>query len=118
MSPASKSTSEIVGSPTNRSLERGLEILRAFRPGTDRLGNGELAERTGLSRATVSRLTQTLAQAGMLHRIPGRRGYRLAPSVLSLAHAMRSGSSVLQVAAPLMRALAEGCRVNVGLAAP
>ena len=40
----------------NRSLERGVEILRAFRPGADLLGNGELSERTGLSRATVSRL--------------------------------------------------------------
>ena len=47
-----------------------------------------------------------------------RKGYRLAPAVLSLAHAMRSGSTVLQVAAPLMRALAESKRINVGLAAP
>jgi hypothetical protein len=29
----------------NRSLERGIEILRAFRPGADLLGNGEIAER-------------------------------------------------------------------------
>ena len=113
-----QSDSKRGGSPTNRSLERGLELLRAFRPGTDRLGNGELAERTGLSRATVSRLAQTLVGAGMLHRLPGRGGYRLAPAVLSLAHAMRAGSSVLQVAAPLMRTLAEDCRINVGLAAP
>ena len=32
----------------NRSLLRGLEILRAFRPGSDVLGNAEIAERTGL----------------------------------------------------------------------
>jgi len=105
-------------SPANRSLERGIEILRAFRPGSDLLGNGELAERTGLSRATVSRLTQTLVGTGMLQQEPSRKGYRLAPAVLSLAHAMRSGSHVLQVAAPLMRALAESKRINVGLAAP
>ena len=49
---------------TNRSLERGVEILRAFRPGSTLLGNGELAERTQLSPATVSRLTQTLVGAG------------------------------------------------------
>ena len=30
----------------NRSLERGISILRAFRPGADLLGNGDLAERT------------------------------------------------------------------------
>lgn len=105
-------------SPANRSLERGIEILRAFRPGSDRLGNGELADRTGLSRATVSRLTQTLVGMGMLQQEPLRKGYRLAPAVLSLAHAMRSGSTILQVAAPLMRALAESRRINVGLAAP
>lgn len=105
-------------SPTNRSLERGVEILRAFRPGSDLLGNGELAERTALSRATVSRLTATLVGVGLLHEEPGRRGYRLAPAVLSLAHALRNGSPLLRVAAPLMRALAESRRVNVGLAAP
>lgn len=105
-------------SPANRSLERGVEILRAFRPGSDLLGNGELAERTGLSRATVSRLTQTLVGMGMLQQEPLRKGYRLAPAVLSLAHAMRSGSAILRVAAPLMRALAEAKRINVGLAAP
>ncbi|MBE7158937.1 MAG: helix-turn-helix domain-containing protein, partial [Rhodospirillales bacterium] len=47
-------------SPANRSLERGIEILRAFRPGSELLGNGELVERTGLPKATVSRLVQTL----------------------------------------------------------
>jgi DNA-binding IclR family transcriptional regulator len=104
-------------SPANRSLERGGEILRAFRPGSDLLGNGELADRTGLSRATVSRLSQTLVGMGMLQQEPRRRGYRLAPAVLSLAHAMRSGSTILQVAAPLMRALAESKHINVGLAA-
>ena len=105
-------------SPANRSLERGVEILRAFRPGSALLGNGDLAERTGLSRATVSRLTQTLVGVGMLQQEPLRKGYRLAPAVLSLAHSMRSGSMLLQVAAPLMRALAESKRINVGLAAP
>ena len=106
------------GSPTNRSLERGVEILRAFRQGSELLGNGELAERTGLPKSTVSRLTQTLVGLGMLQNEVARRAYRLAPAVLSLAHAMRTGSRVLSVAAPLMRRLAERERINVGLAAP
>jgi DNA-binding IclR family transcriptional regulator len=105
-------------SPANRSLERGIEILRAFRPGSELLGNGDLAERTGLSRSTVSRLTQTLVGTGMLQVDAHTRAYRLAPAVLSLAHAMRTGSRVLAIAAPLMRALAESQRINVGLAAP
>lgn len=105
-------------SPANRSLERGIELLRAFRPGTALLGNAELAERTGLSRSTVSRLTQTLVGAGMLQVDGGSRAYRLAPGVLSLAHAMRGGCAELAVAAPLMRQVAEARHINVGLAAP
>jgi DNA-binding IclR family transcriptional regulator len=104
-------------SPANRSLERGIEILRSFRPGSELLGNAELAERTGLSRSTVSRLTQTLVGTGYLQVEPRTRAYRLAPAVLSLSHAMRTGSTVLSIAAPRMRAVAQAERINVGLAA-
>lgn len=104
------------GVSQNRSLERGLEILRAFRPGTDLLGNGELAERTGLSAATVSRLTQTLVTSGFLEHDQRARAYRLAAPVLSLGHAMRAASPVLKAATPLMREASQKLRVNVGLA--
>jgi len=100
----------------NRSLERGLEILRAFRPGTDLLGNGELAERTGLAPATVSRLTQTLVLGGFLQHDARARAYRLAPAVLSLGHAMRAASPVLKAATPLMREASGAYKLNVGLA--
>lgn len=104
------------GVSQNRSLERGLEILRAFKPGTDLLGNGELAERTGLSAATVSRLTQTLVTSGFLEHDRRARAYRLAAPVLSLGHAMRAASPVLRAATPLMRDLSVKLRMNVGLA--
>ena len=103
-------------SPLNRSLERGIAVLRAFRPGTELLGNGDIAERTGLPRASISRLTQTLVEAGFLEHDSGERAYRLAAPVLTLGHAMRSGSSVLRVATPPMAALARRLRINVGLA--
>lgn len=102
----------------NRSLERGIEILRAFRPGSDLLGNGEIAERTGLSRATVSRLTQTLAATGVLEHDRRARAYRLGAPVLSFALAMRSSYPILQIASPMMRRLAETMHINVGLATP
>jgi len=100
----------------NRSLERGIEILRAFRPGVDALGNGEIAERTGLPRSTVSRLTRTLVDTGMLDQAPEARGYRLAASVISLGHAMRIGSPVLNTIGPMMRAESLRRKLNVGLA--
>lgn len=100
----------------NRSLERGIEILRAFRPGVDTLGNGEIAERTGLPRSTVSRLTKTLVDFGMLDEVRTERTYRLAAAVLSLGYAVRMGSPVLKVLGPLMRAESTRRRLNVGLA--
>lgn len=103
-------------SPLNRSLTRGVAILRAFRPGTELLGNGELAERTGLPHASVSRLTQTLTEVGYLEHDARQRAYRLGAPVLTLGLAMRTGSSVLRVATPPMTALARRLRINVGLA--
>src|SRR5690554_3563507 len=44
------------------SVARALAVLNAFLPKGGRLGNTELAERTGLTKPTVSRLTYTLAQ--------------------------------------------------------
>lgn len=91
-------------------------ILRAFRPGVGRLGNLDLAERTGLARSTVSRLTQTLAENGFLDYDAASGSYRLGAPVLSLAHAMRLDSDVLNFALPVMRETAEDHRINVGLA--
>lgn len=105
------------GPSQNRSLQRGLEILKAFRPGSDLMGNSEIAERTGLAKSTVSRLTQTLVSAGFLDHDPRARAYRLGAVTLSLALAARMSNPVLQAALPLMRTFSEKCKVNVGLAA-
>ena len=62
------------------ALARGLEVLRAFTPTEGLLGNGEIAERTGLPKPTVSRLTYTLTKLGYLAHverlgeIPARAG--------------------------------------------
>ncbi|NSX13728.1 helix-turn-helix domain-containing protein [Cupriavidus taiwanensis] len=55
------------------ALARGLALLRSFRP-TDRwLAHQELARRTGLPSATVSRLTFTLAAAAVCCTRTSRR---------------------------------------------
>lgn len=48
------------------ALARGLDLLRAFRPGETMLGNRDFAERTGLPKATVNRLAYTLTVLGYL----------------------------------------------------
>lgn len=101
---------------SNRSLQRGIEILRAFRQGIDVLGNGEIAERTGIPRATVSRLTRTLVRSGMLDEVRSERAYRLAAAMISFGHAVRVSSPVLNVLGPMMRAESMRRKMNVGLA--
>ena len=50
------------------TLAHGLDVLAAFRTLAASLSNADLAQHTGLSRPTVSRLTYTLAQLGYLKR--------------------------------------------------
>ncbi|MBO4123156.1 helix-turn-helix domain-containing protein [Cupriavidus gilardii] len=89
------------------ALARGLELLRCFRP-TDRwLAHQELARRTGLPSATVSRLTFTLAAAGYLRHRQGTGEYALAPGVLSLGFSMLTNFDIGRFARPHMEALAE-----------
>jgi DNA-binding IclR family transcriptional regulator len=103
-------------SKLNRSLERGIEILRCFKPGMNLLGNGEIAERTGLPPSTISRLTQTLVLSGFLEHDKEKSSYRLAPTVLSLGHAYKTSSIELRIIEPLMRKASEKLKLNVGLA--
>jgi DNA-binding IclR family transcriptional regulator len=102
--------------PGSQALERGLRVLRAFRPGTTVLTNAELAQRTGLPRPTISRLTRSLVDSGFLDYDVAASAYRLGAPFLSFGLAVRQGSIVLETALPLMREVAEGLRINVGLA--
>ena len=102
--------------PGSQSLERGLRLLRVFRPGVATLTNSQLANRTGLSRPTVSRLTRSLVDAGFLIYEVQEGGYRLSPVTLSLSLAFRHSMGILDVALPFMRKVADGQNVNVGIA--
>ena len=104
--------------PGSRSLERGLALLRAFRQGGPALTNADLAERVGLPRPTVSRLTRSLVDSGFLSFDFEQRAYRLTPVYLSLALVYRDDFPELDLALPAMRTVAEGQEINVGLAVP
>ena len=67
------------------ALSRGLDILRAFRRGERMLFSRDLVARTGLPKATVSRLTYTLTQLGYLEPGPQSGQYALGAGVLALA---------------------------------
>ena len=74
------------------SVARAFSILRCFEqvrshPEHRYLGNQEIARRTRLPKATVSRLSQTLATLGYLEYSPTLEKYTLGPAVLGLGHA-------------------------------
>jgi ribose transport system substrate-binding protein len=71
-----------------RSVRRACHLLQAFRSESEVLRVRELAARTGLHKATASRLLRTLEQEGMLERLgddrfrsrlraPAKRRYRI-----------------------------------------
>lgn len=99
------------------TLARGLQLLDAFRSGETWLSNAELAQRSGLSRPTVSRLSGTLARIGYLKKNPAGR-FKLGIRVLGIAYPLLAGIRVRQVARPLMREFAEqaGGAVSIGMA--
>lgn len=98
------------------ALARGLDLLRAFRPGETLLGNRDFVERTGLPKATVNRLAYTLTILGYLRFDESAGKYALDTGVLSLGFTLLAESDTLELARPHMRALAReiGAAVSLG----
>ena len=99
------------------ALARGLDVLRAFRRGDPPLGNQELAQRTGLPKATVSRLTYTLSSLGYLAYVPSTAKYTLSIRAFALGFTALGSLGVRDVARPHMQALADETGVSVALGA-
>ncbi len=99
------------------ALARGIELLRAFRPQDRWLSHRELVLRSGLPRATVSRLTFTLVTLGYLRHRPDTGEYTLSPAVLGLGFAMLGNFDIARIARPHMQALADRCQAAVSLGA-
>jgi DNA-binding IclR family transcriptional regulator len=104
--------------PVTQTLERGLEVLRAFRSDARPLGNRTLVERTGLPKATVSRITSTLVNLGYLNRVPSTGRYQLGTGMLSIGNAFLEGSQVRRAARPLMQQFTTRHDMSIGLAVP
>ncbi|MBI5262284.1 MAG: IclR family transcriptional regulator [Bradyrhizobium sp.] len=98
------------------ALSRGLEVLRAFQPNDGLLGNQEIAARTKLPKATVSRLTYTLTKLGYLTPVPRFEKYQLAPAALALGYSALANLGVRHLSEPFREEVmrATGGAVAVG----
>jgi DNA-binding IclR family transcriptional regulator len=119
-------TIEVLSDPRERPLDdrqfvaalaRGLRVLRVYASAHETLSNRALADRTGLSKPTISRLTYTLSRLGYLSHDRETGRYRLGPGALSLGYASLSNLDVRQIARPLMQELAEYATASVALCA-
>ena len=90
------------------ALARGLEILRCFRRDDLTLTNSDFSERTGLPKATISRLTHTLCALDYLVADSRVGTYRLSAGVLRLGFARLASIDIRDRAKHEMNAL----RVN------
>jgi DNA-binding IclR family transcriptional regulator len=103
--------------PAVGTLARGLAILHCFRAEDQVIGTQEIARRTGLPKATVSRLANTLAELGYLRFVPEVGKYALSSQVLTLGYAALGRSGIGEFARPFIQELiASGdCAVAISI---
>lgn len=99
------------------AVARAFAILRCFDAGSRYLGNQDISARTGLPKATVSRLTFTLSVLGYLHYAAERGKYALGSGTLGLGRAYLGSLDVVAVARQPMQALADDTQAAVMLGA-
>ena len=97
------------------SLERGLQVIRAFSEHRHHLTISQVAQSTGLSRAAARRCLYTLHKLGYVAE--DDRRFSLKPLVLTLGQAFLSSTPLAVVAQPYLdqvsAALGESCSVAV-----
>ena len=97
------------------TLARGLEMLLCFTPERNVLANRDFVERTGLDKATVSRLAYTLVQLGYLRHDAQRGSYRLGAAALTMGYPLLASMTLRQAVRPRIRELADELGGMVGI---
>jgi IclR family pca regulon transcriptional regulator len=95
------------------SLARGLTVVTAFGEGRAELTLSQVAERTGLPRATARRALITLQHLG--HVTVSGRSFRLTPRVLALGFPPLSKTTLTRIAHPHLAALTRRVRDSTSL---
>jgi IclR family pca regulon transcriptional regulator len=98
------------------SLARGLGLLEAAARARRDVGVSELAQLTGIDKATTHRLVRALAEMGYLVQVPESRRYRVGLRVLDLGFAFLSGLGLRELAAPYLESVAREVGGSISLA--
>lgn len=89
------------------TLARGLGVLRAFRASDNGLTHAQIAERTGLPKPTISRLTYTLCELGYLSHGGRNDRFRLGPAAIVLGSVASVAVSFVDMVDDDMQRLAD-----------
>lgn len=103
------------GSPVG-SLPRGLRLLEAAASTRRDIGVSELAQLTGIDKATTHRLIRALTEMGYLVQVPESRRYRVGVRVLDLGFAFLSSLGIRELAFPYLESLAREVGGSISLA--
>jgi DNA-binding IclR family transcriptional regulator len=99
-------------------VARAFDILRCFEGHDARLGNLEIANRSGLPRSTVSRLTHTLTRMGQLAYLPADQKYRIGSSAVAMSTSMTRGLQVRNLIRMRLQEVAEQIPGTIGFTIP
>lgn len=104
--------------PRTQSLRRAVDILRKLGEHGEPMTAAGVARAIGLPRPTVSRLLATLADAGLVDRVPDGGGWVLGHEIVRLGRAADPARNVAMRAYPALEALAQRLEETVMLAIP
>ncbi len=96
------------------ALARGLEVIKAFRPGRPAMTLSEVAAQAGLARPTARRVLITLQHLGYVRGERGR--FSLTPRVLELGTSYVESMGLWEVARPHMEWLVGQTRESTSIA--
>lgn len=94
------------------AVDRALSIMAAFGRDDQSLTLAALAERTGIYKSTILRLSQSLVRYGYLQRLEDGQ-FQIGPTPLTLGARYQRSMQVGGIVLPLMRKLAESTRESV-----
>ena len=89
------------------AVAKAFDVLRCFEGYHVRLGNQEIARRTGLPKSTVSRLTYTLTRIGYLAYLPEDLKYKLGEGAAALGSGILRGMDFRVAVRPHLQELAD-----------
>jgi len=101
-----------------QSIDRAAQLLVLVVEGDGATSVGELAERSGLPKSTVSRAVSALERRGLLQRDGARRSVRPGPVLLGLARRGVPDADLVDLAAPILEGLGEASGETINLAVP